>query len=59
MIDRLGAAGIVGALLVVGGLALVAWKAPVVAAGLALVLIGLGLVVRGLVKGLMTQFGFV
>lgn len=59
MYDRLGIGGIVGLLLVLGGIALVAWKAPVVAAGLAFVLAGLGLVVRALVGNVMRQFGMV
>jgi drug/metabolite transporter (DMT)-like permease len=57
MYERLGVGGIVGLLLVVGGIALVAWQAPVVAAGLAFVLAGVGLVVRALVGNVMKQFG--
>ncbi|MFC7135742.1 DUF7470 family protein [Halobaculum litoreum] len=58
MIDRLGTAGIVGALLLLAGLVLVAWSSPVVAVGIALVLAGTGLVVKGLATSLMKQFGF-
>lgn len=58
MIDKLGTAGIVGLLLLLGGLSLVAWQAPVVAVGIALVLTGTGLVVKGLTTSLMRQFGF-
>ncbi|MBP1986423.1 DUF7470 family protein [Halolamina salifodinae] len=57
MYERLGIGGIVGILLVLGGIALVAWQAPIVAAGLAFVLAGLGLVVRALVGNLLKQFG--
>ncbi|MFC7070080.1 DUF7470 family protein [Halobaculum lipolyticum] len=57
MIDKLGTAGVAGALLLLAGLVLVAWSSPVVAAGLALVLAGTGLVVKGLATGLMKQFG--
>lgn len=57
MYERLGISGIVGLLLVLGGIALVAWQAPIVAAGLAFVLAGLGLVVRALVGNLLKQFG--
>lgn len=57
MYERLGIGGIVGLLLVLGGIALVAWQAPIVAAGLAFVLAGLGLVVRALVGNVLRQFG--
>lgn len=59
MYDRLGIGGIVGLLLTLGGIALVAWQEPIVAAGLAFVLAGLGLVVRALVGNVMRQFGMV
>ena len=59
MYERLGIGGIVGLLLVLGGIGLVAWQAPIVAAGLAFVLAGLGLVVRALVGNVMRQFGMV
>lgn len=58
MLDKLGTAGVTGALLLLAGLALVAWSAPIVAVGLALVLAGTGLVVKGLTTSLMRQFGF-
>jgi hypothetical protein len=57
MLDKLGAAGVAGIVVAVAGLALVAWRAPVVAAGLALVLAGAGLVVQGLVRSTMQAFG--
>ena len=59
MYDRLGIGGVVGLLLVVGGIALVAWQAPIVAAGLLFVLAGLALVLRALVGNVMRQFGMV
>ncbi|WP_336035503.1 DUF7470 family protein [Halobacterium yunchengense] len=57
MLDKLGLSGALGALLVVAGVAVVAWRAPVVAAGIVLVLLGLGLVVRRGVKSVMGMFG--
>jgi hypothetical protein len=57
MLKRLGTLGLVGVLLALGGLGLVAYTAPLVAAGLALTLAGVGLVVKGLLDGLMAQFG--
>ncbi len=59
MYERLGVGGIVGLLLALVGIALVAWQAPIVAAGLAFVLAGIGLVVRALVGNVMRQFGMV
>jgi hypothetical protein len=59
MYERLGVGGIVGLLLALVGIGLVAWQAPIVAAGLAFVLAGLGLVVRALVGNVMRQFGMV
>ncbi|WP_435124022.1 DUF7470 family protein [Halobaculum sp. D14] len=58
MFQRLGAAGVVGALTLVAGLAVVAYSQPVVAVGLAMILVGTGLVVKGLATNLMRQFGF-
>jgi len=40
-----------------GGIAVVAWQAPIVAAGIAFVIAGLGLVVYGMIKNLMSAFG--
>jgi len=59
MFERLGIGGVVGLLLALGGIALIAWQAPIVAAGLAFVLAGLALVVRALVGNVMRQFGMV
>jgi hypothetical protein len=58
MLKKLGTLGIAGVLLTLGGLALITVIKPLIGAGLALVLAGLGLVVKGLVDGLMSQFGF-
>ncbi|WP_232686967.1 DUF7470 family protein [Halobacterium zhouii] len=58
MLDKLGLSGIVGALVSLAGVGIVAWKAPVVAGGIVLVLLGLALVVRSLAKSLMGVFGF-
>jgi hypothetical protein len=57
MLKRLGATGIVGFLTVLGGIALIAYDSPIVAAGIALVLAGLGLVIRSLVSSLMGAMG--
>jgi hypothetical protein len=57
MLDKLGIAGVVGVLFMLGGVAVVAWQNLVLAGGLALVIAGLGLVVFGLVKNLLASFG--
>lgn len=57
MLDKLGAAGIIGILLVFGGIGLVAWQNPILAAGMAFVVAGLGLVVYGMVSNLLVSFG--
>jgi hypothetical protein len=57
MLKRLGATGIVGFLTVLGGIALIAYDSLIVAAGIALVLAGLGLVIRSLVSSLMGAMG--
>jgi len=57
MLDKLGVPGLVGVLLLFGGIAVVAWVNLVVAGGIALVIAGLGLVVFGLIKNLMTSLG--
>lgn len=58
MLDKLGISGIVGVLFVLVGVGIVAWKAPVVAAGIVLVLLGFALVARSIAKSLMGVFGF-
>lgn len=57
MLDKLGTVGVVGIVVMVGGLALLAYENPVIAAGVALVLMGIGLLVRGLVGTLLSSFG--
>ncbi|MFB6138965.1 MAG: hypothetical protein ABEJ26_00860 [Halosimplex sp.] len=57
MLDKLGAAGIVGILVILGGIGLLAWVDPLIAAGIAFVVAGLGLVLYGLVTSVMSSFG--
>lgn len=57
MFDRLGAVGILGIVLAVAGLALVAVESFLVAGGLALMLLGVGLAVKSLVSGMLAAFG--
>ena len=57
MLDKLGFAGIAGILVMVGGIAIVAWQNLFLAAGLAFVVAGLGLVVYGLVSNVLAAFG--
>jgi hypothetical protein len=58
MLDKLGLSGLFGVLLILAGIGVVAWNAPIVAAGLVLVLLGLALVVRRAAKSVMGMFGF-
>lgn len=57
MLDKLGTTGILGIVLLLVGIAVVAYKAPIVAVGIALALVGLGLVAKGLVSNVMSMFG--
>jgi hypothetical protein len=57
MLDKLGTVGLVGLVALVVGVVLVAWRAPVVAVGLVLVLAGVGLVARSLIQNAMAAFG--
>ncbi|AHG02590.1 hypothetical protein HALDL1_02320 [Halobacterium sp. DL1] len=57
MLDKIGPSGIFGVLLVLAGVGIVAWTAPIVAAGLVLVLVGFALVVRSAAKSVMGMFG--
>jgi hypothetical protein len=57
MLDKLGTLGLVGIVVTLGGLGLVASQAPLVAAGLLLVLAGIGLVTQSLVRNVMSAFG--
>mgnify|MGYP006302996007 CR=1 FL=1 len=57
MLRRLGAFGLVGIVVVLAGLALVAWESRIIAAGLALMLLGFGLTVKALVSNLLGSLG--
>jgi hypothetical protein len=57
MFDRLGPLGIVGLLMIVAGLGVVTWKEPIVGAGLALMFVGTGLVIKGLVGNMLQAWG--
>lgn len=57
MLDKLGVAGVVGLLLMLGGVAAVASQSLVIAGGIALVVAGLGLIVFGIVKNLLASLG--
>ncbi|WP_338726791.1 hypothetical protein [Haladaptatus sp. DJG-WS-42] len=57
MLDKLGTGGLIGLIVLVAGLGVIAYANPLIAAGLALVLVGVGLVAKGLVSGLLSAFG--
>jgi hypothetical protein len=57
MLGKLGSTGLAGVSLLIGGLAVVAYASPIVAGGLALMLVGLVLVARGLLGSVMRSFG--
>ncbi|WP_248517489.1 DUF7470 family protein [Salinarchaeum laminariae] len=57
MLNHLGIGGIVGLLLLVGGIAIIAWHSLLVAAGLAIAIAGLGLIVRSLVSSALGAMG--
>lgn len=57
MLDKLGIAGLVGVLIILGGIGLLAWINPLIAAGIGLVVAGLGLIVYGLVTNVLASFG--
>jgi len=57
MIGKLGLAGITGVLVLFGGIGLLAWVNLKIAAGVAFVVAGLGLVVYGMVTNLLASFG--
>lgn len=57
MLDKLGITGILGLLIMVAGVAVVAWQDPIIAAGFALVLLGIGLLLRAAVNSLMGAMG--
>ncbi len=57
VLKKLGAAGIVGILVIVGGIGLIASVEPLIAAGIGLVVAGFGLVLYGLVTNVLASFG--
>ncbi|WP_435176939.1 DUF7470 family protein [Halorussus sp. AFM4] len=57
MLDKLGAKGIVGVLLLLAGVAVIALQNLIIAAGIGLVVVGFVLTAWGLVSGLMSSFG--
>lgn len=57
MFDKLGVAGLLGFLLLLAGIGLLASINPLIAAGVAAVVAGLGLVVYGLVSNLLGALG--
>ena len=57
MLRNLGPLGIVGIVMLLAGIGLIAYENPVIAAGLALAIAGLGLAVRSLVSGMLSQWG--
>ena len=57
MLRHLGPLGIAGIVLLLVGLAVIASESLLVAAGLALVLLGSGLAVKALVSSVFRQFG--
>ncbi|MFD1586076.1 hypothetical protein ACFR9U_03710 [Halorientalis brevis] len=57
MLDKLGVAGLLGFLLLLGGIALLAYIDLLIAAGVAFVVAGLGLVIYGLVSGFLGSLG--
>ena len=57
MIRSLGLAGIVGVLLVLAGIGLIGYVDPLVAAGMLAILVGLGLVLKDLIGGMLAAFG--
>jgi hypothetical protein len=57
MFDRLGIGGVFGVVLLLAGIGVVASQNLVVAGGIALVIAGLGFVVYGIVRNLISAFG--
>lgn len=57
MFDKLGVVGIVGLILALGGLGVIAYEAPLIAAGLALVLAGIGLAAFAIVRNVLSSLG--
>jgi len=57
MLEKLGIVGVAGVLVTVGGLGVIAYESQVIAAGLLLVLLGLGLGVFAIVKNTLSSLG--
>lgn len=57
MLDKLGVAGLLGFLLLLGGIGLLATVDLFIAAGVAFVVAGLGLVIYGLVSSFLGSLG--
>ncbi|QZA89683.1 hypothetical protein K0C01_06060 [Salinarchaeum sp. IM2453] len=57
MLDKLGATGIVGILVVFAGVGVIAWENWIIAVGLALVIIGTALLVKSLVSAVVSAMG--
>ena len=57
MLRSIGVGGILGFVILLAGLALLAYVDPLIAAGIAGVLLGLALVVRDLVSSVLSAFG--
>ncbi|WP_135365071.1 DUF7470 family protein [Halosimplex halophilum] len=57
MLDKLGAAGVVGILVILGGIGLIASVEPLIAAGIGLVVAGVGLILYGVVTNVLASFG--
>lgn len=57
MFDKLGIAGLAGLVVTLGGIGLLAWVDPLIAAGIAFVVAGLGLVAYGMVTNLLSSLG--
>ncbi|RQG92366.1 DUF7470 family protein [Natrarchaeobius chitinivorans] len=57
MLDTIGPLGIVGILVLLAGIAVVAYANWIIAAGIALILAGMGLVVKSLITSMLQSFG--
>jgi hypothetical protein len=57
MRQMFGLSGFLGLLMIVGGIGAIAMRDPVIAGGIALVLAGLGFLVRAMISGLMGMMG--
>jgi hypothetical protein len=57
MYDKLGPSGVAGILVFLAGIGVIGWQNPIIAAGVALVVAGIGFVAYGLVKSLVKAFG--